>query len=220
MITFSKKEALQYGWNTTMSHFKFLVGVTFVVLGTSWIFGFLADSFEDTAPILEALVVFVANIISMIFNLSLLTIALRFVDGRERAFSDLIPDYRLFFKYLGATIVYLLIIIGGLILFVVPGIVWSVKFGLFPYVIVDEGAQPIRALKQSAVLTKGTKWQLFLFYILLGLVNMLGMMAFGVGLLVTVPTTFLAFAFVYRKLHNKLEPVAATETHPTVSSFS
>ncbi len=89
----------------------------------------------------------------------------------------------------------------------VLGIIWAIRLSKFPYFIVDGRANPIDALKGSWALTKGSTWNLLLFTFLLGLINMLGALAFGIGLLATIPTAQVAHAFVYRKLRSNHVPL-------------
>ncbi len=89
------------------------------------------------------------------------------------------------------------------------GTIWSIRLSKFPYFIIDKGRNPIDALKDSWAMTRGSTWNLMLFNLLLLLVNLLGALAFGVGLLATIPTTQLAHAFVYRKLSAAALPAVA-----------
>ena len=113
----------------------------------------------------------------------------------------------LFSKYILSLIIYGLIVLAGLILLIIPGIIWAIKFQFFGYFIVDKGLGPIESLKQSAKITKDTKWTLFLFGLLSGLINLLGALLLLVGLFATVPTTMMAKAFVYRKLLGQVNKV-------------
>ncbi len=90
----------------------------------------------------------------------------------------------------------------------VLGVIWLVRLSQVPYFIVDGRANPIDALKRSWALTKGSTWNLLLFNFLLGLINMLGVLAFGIGVLATIPTVLVAHAFVYRKLQSNHVPLA------------
>lgn len=51
-------------------------------------------------------------------------------------------------------------------------------------------------------MTKGHKGWLFGFAIVLGLLNIAGFLAFGVGLLFTIPITIMAQIYVYRQLED------------------
>ena len=94
------------------------------------------------------------------------------------------------------------LIVLGIILLIILGIILAIKFQFFGYFIVDKGDGPIEALKKSSAITTGAKWNLFLLYLLLLLINLLGAIFLLIGLFVTIPTTMVAIAFVYRKLLN------------------
>src|SRR6185436_5778799 len=69
-----------------------------------------------------------------------------------------------------------------------------------PFVIIDQRCDPIAALRESRRLTAGRKSQVLKLGLLLLATNILGAIAFGVGLLITIPTTTIAAAHVYRWL--------------------
>ena len=61
-------------------------------------------------------------------------------------------------------------------------------------------------MSESHRLTRGHKWQLFGFVLLLLLINLLGLLALVVGLLVSIPVSTLAFVHAYRVLGGKPGP--------------
>ena len=91
----------------------------------------------------------------------------------------------------------------------IPGIYWAIKFQFFGYSVVDQGSDPILAMRRSARITKTVKWKLLWFGILLALINTLGIICLIVGLFATIPTTIVAYAFVYRKLLGQTESAKA-----------
>jgi uncharacterized membrane protein len=64
---------------------------------------------------------------------------------------------------------------------------------------------PAEAIKRSGVLTNGVKRNLVLFWLMLIGINILGMLALGVGLIAPVPISWLANAYVYRRLQLQAE---------------
>jgi uncharacterized membrane protein len=70
---------------------------------------------------------------------------------------------------------------------------------------VDKNSRIVESLKRSWEITKGSTLNLFLLYLLLGLINLLGVFALIVGLFWSIPTTMIAEAFVYRKLSIELK---------------
>lgn len=69
-----------------------------------------------------------------------------------------------YFKLLGAQILLSLIILGGIILFVVPGIILALKFNFTVNLLIDNPDMGImEALKESSALTQNHKMDLFIF---------------------------------------------------------
>lgn len=197
---FSIGEAIGFGWNTALKNIVFFIGLLIIVFLVNFIPGYLAKAAKPGAPFLALIIGIVGWVLQMIVSLGLIKVALRFCDNEKPNYTDLFNYYPLFFNYLIASTLYGLAVLGGLILLIVPGIIWAIQFSFFPYFIVEKGATPGEALKKSSALTKGVKWGLFLFYILIVLFNILGFVVFVVGLLVTIPVSLLAQALVYRKL--------------------
>jgi len=137
--------------------------------------------------------------------LGLIKISLKLCDGEEAKFSDLISQYKLFFRYLFASFIYGLITFLGFILLIVPGIILLIRLGFFDYLIIDKNSKIIESLKRSWEITKGNTWNLFLLYFLFALINILGAFALIVGLFWSIPTTVVARTFVYRKLSSQLK---------------
>jgi uncharacterized membrane protein len=55
----------------------------------------------------------------------------------------------------------------------------------------------------SSRLTYGHKKRLFIFFVALLCLNILGLLALGIGVLVTYPMTIVATGIVYRQLHGR-----------------
>ena len=193
-------EAVQFGWNTTKSNIGFFIGLLIVAGLIQYIPDIIATTIEADAPFLSSIILIASYVLSMIVMMGLIKIFLRFCDGEKGGFSDLLSCYPLFFKYLVGSILYGLIVSLGLILLILPGIIWAIKFYFFDYLIIDKGLGPIDALEKSSEITRGVKLDLFTFGILLGILNLLGLLCLLVGLFVTIPVTMVATAFVYRKL--------------------
>jgi len=150
--------------------------------------------------VLDILLIALAFVITIVLSIGLIKIALSFCDERKPAIGTLFDAWDCFWRYVGATILYGLIVLGGFILLIIPGIIWSVKYGLCFYVVIDKGLGPVQALKASSRTTMGAKWELFGFFILCGLINMLGVLCLIVGIFATYPTVIVANALVYRQL--------------------
>lgn len=88
----------------------------------------------------------------------------------------------------------------GFILFIVPGIYLSIAYYMAMPLVVEKGLGPWQALETSRKAVSKRWFAVFGLCMLIGLINMLGMLAFGVGLVWTVPFTAIAFGILYRNM--------------------
>ena len=216
---FSKREAIKTGWNIMKGNLGFFILLLIIVALISIIPAEISEELEDNYSPLAFIIGFIGWILTIIISLGLIKIALRFINNEKGEFSDIFSQYALFFNYLLAGIIYYAIVIIGLILFIIPGIIWGVKYQFFTYFIVDKKAGPIEALKKSAEITKGAKWNLFIFGILLGFINLAGALCFAVGLFITIPITMIAQVFVYRKLLSYIEKPSMSDSPETAKDY-
>jgi len=166
---------------------------------------FIGELLKGMIPSLVLIINLISFVLSVIVRLGLIKISLNFCDNLKSKISDLFSQYRLFFRYLFASILYGLICLLGVIFFIIPGIYFGIRFGFFDYFIVDKNSKIIESLERSWEITKSNFWNLFLFYLLLFGINILGAICFLIGLFATIPITIVATAFVYRKLSSQLK---------------
>lgn len=206
---FSSGEALRFGWKATRENLRPLL-----ILGLLGGFcGLLQQALTrpSESPGIAPVLGLVVQVVQAALFMAMLRVSLQICDGRSIDLNrpqDLLAH---FFSYLLTTVLLALIVAGGLVLLVVPGVVWALRFGYAPFLVADAGHDPIEALRESARLTAGAKRQLLGFAVLALLVNLLGAMALGVGLLVTVPTTTIAAGHVMRLLQARAGAPGAGE---------
>jgi len=205
MEKFSKKEAIKFGWEIANRKIKFFIPLLILVYGLPALFNSFSDSLKKESFFASFLLNVISSVISIIFGLGLIKISLKLCDGEEARFSDLVSQYKLFFRYLFASFLYGLITLLGFVLLIVPGIILLIRLGFFDYLIVDKNSTIIESLKRSWEITRGNTWNLFLLYFLFALINILGVLALIFGLFWSIPTTMVAEAFVYRKLSSQLK---------------
>ncbi|NLI80249.1 MAG: hypothetical protein GX443_00975 [Deltaproteobacteria bacterium] len=196
--------AFRFGWDRVRGHLGFFV--VFLALGFLLILVpcFLADVATERAPAVT-LVLFraVDLIIEATVTMGCIKVGLRVCDGEKPDLSNLLDCMPLFFKYSFATLLYGLIVFAGLLLFIIPGMVWAIRYMFFAYFIVDAGKGPWESLKSSAAITRNVKLDLFLLALALTGINVLGLLALGVGLFVTIPLSLVASAYVFRGLQKQ-----------------
>ncbi|MBM3791956.1 MAG: hypothetical protein FJW35_16615, partial [Acidobacteria bacterium] len=186
-------ESIAFGWRATWDNFW------------SWFLVVIVGGLVGWIPIVGSLI-----------HAGFVRITLNVYDGGEPEVGSLFSEWRVWLRMFFGTILYALVVLAGLILLIIPGIYWAVKYIYVPYFIVDKDLGILESFSASGELTQGAKLELFLLWILLGLINMLGALCCGVGLLVTIPTTLMALAFVYRGLQGGISPVEIERTSHVV----
>lgn len=193
-------EAVKFGWKTTKDSIGFFIALIIVAFLIEIIPRVVGDIIAPRFHIISVILYLTATVLDIVVSLGLLKVSIKFCDGKKAKLDDLLSSFNLVLSYFAATLVYLFIVAAGMVLLVIPGLVWSIKYSLFPYFIVDKKLGPIEAIKASGKATIDAKFQLFLFGLLLALINFAGMLAFGIGIFVTIPLSLLAYAYVYRQL--------------------
>ena len=92
-------------------------------------------------------------------------------------------------------------IIGiGFCLLIIPGFILSMWWTFSPCVLADRPDLSFTdAMKASRNLAKGNWIKIIMLFILLGLLQIVGAICFGIGLLVTIPVGHLALYFAYKQ---------------------
>lgn len=211
--TFSIQEALSFSWQAYWRRWLFWVGVVVVVALTPQLVRF-ADlpGVSWVVAVIAALVVYY---VQLVFTLGWMSLALNTVDGHDPTFATLFSRYDIItLKLLAVNIITGLVTVAGLFLFVIPGIYIGLRLQFAPYALVDRDRGVFEALSHSWSSTQGQAWQLVGYWLTIMVINIVGMLALGVGLLVSIPVAALAAAHVYRQL----SPLSASQPDATTGS--
>jgi len=212
--TFTKSEAIKIGWEAMKKNFWFFAGLLIITLLIEIIPTAIADSVKEKMLALYILLTIAAWVLQLIVEMGVVKITLDVLDKGTGNIGDLFSRVQLVGKFIIGTLLYGLIVIGGLILLIVPGIIWAIKYQFYSYLIIDKNLGPVEALKKSGEITLGNKGNLLLLGFLFMLINLAGALFFLVGLLATIPTTMVATAYVYRKLMNEIDSSTLKEPTP------
>jgi hypothetical protein len=201
---FSARDALGFGWRALKRDpVLVVVGMFIVPVCIQMIFevfnGVIPEEMWPISGVLAA----VAVVAELAVTLGIAGICLKICDGRPAGFKDLHAHIPQTLTYLISTLLFGLLCLGGFIFFIVPGILLSLWLQFYGFVIVDEKAGPVAALKKSYAVARGRLWRIFAFSCLLGFYNFLGLLLCGMGLLITVPVSFIAWAYLYRSLQGR-----------------
>jgi uncharacterized membrane protein len=196
----SARHAFDFAWPIFKKHFGLFAAVlltlfaAWVVLETVVIAGQGLGIWLWTVMHLSFLVFFAG------VELGLLQICRAFSGGKVPRFADTLAYLPVGPKFLAAQILYLLMVVIGLLLLVVPGVYLGARYALFGFCFADGETNPLRCFRQSAILSKGaTTGLLQILAALLGL-NLLGASLLALGLFITIPLSVLILTDVYRQL--------------------
>lgn len=198
--SFSIAEAFQFGWRKTRAHsgvlFQGMLALFAVEILSSIVEKVLGRTVEGILA--SVLLAIVGAILGAGFTL----ITLKLARGTHATYRDLIPEASVVWPFLLASALAGLIILGGLILLIIPGLYFLARFAMVRFAVLD-GASVRESLKRSSALTEGVRGRILLFVLAAIGLNIVGAIFFLVGLLVTVPVTAIAHAHVYLKLKNR-----------------
>ena len=125
---------------------------------------------------------------------------LRMVRGEEVSFNNFMEVKPFILPLILTTLLMQLCIFGGMLLLVVPGIIISLGIWVAPMVVLDKNLSPVDANKGAWRITDGYKVDIFLFGILMTVVNMIGMIPCGLGLILTIPLSLGGVVSFYNQI--------------------
>lgn len=191
------RQSLEFGWKVFRDNVFFFL-VMMLILGVP---AAMMGVMVRDMPWLSVPVLFLrgtAWLWRVISAMAVIIVSLSYCDRNSFDIRQIEGMKPLFIPYLLGSVLFSVMIGVGMILLVVPGVYLAVRYQFMPYLIIDKGMQPMDALKAAGELTKGSWLDLFLFLFSIVGINFLGALLFGLGLLITVPVTFVAHARVYR----------------------
>lgn len=198
-------ELIGEAWKKTKGKIWFWVGLLLIVSIIPNIPSIFDRFVNQETPLTTANIVFgitsiLCTILAIYLAIGETRIFLNHDEGKKLTYSDLYKDYKLFWRFLGATILYCLIVIAGMILLIVPGIIWAVRFQFAPWFVVDKKVGPITALKMSANITNGNMWSLIGLNLIEKVILMIGMFALLIGLFWAYPVVMMLQTRAYKIL--------------------
>jgi len=111
-----------------------------------------------------------------------------------------------------ANLLVFVIVVLGFIALVIPGIIFSCRLSLTPYLIVDRKMEAIEAIKTSWHMTRGHAWTVFLVIMVAPIpIFIAGLLCLGVGAIISIMWIYLATATLYHAINMSRQPSAGKE---------
>jgi len=102
-----------------------------------------------------------------------------------------------FWKFLGLSIVLSLFLLGLFLLFIIPGIIFSIYWIFAVYILIRENTGIMEALRRSKMIVKGRWWKTFARMILFGLIIMGISIVFMIIPLIVIGAAGFSFAMAF-----------------------
>ena len=142
--------------------------------------------------VVSAFIPFAALLLSGPLIAGFFIVAHKINKGEEYDFATFFKGFDFFVQLLLYSLITSIFVVLGFILLVIPGIYLAVAYTFVPLFIVFGKMEFWDGMEFSRKLITKKWWNLFGFVILLGLINIAGMLAFGIGILFTIPLTYCA----------------------------
>jgi hypothetical protein len=196
----SVRQAFGFAWPIFKKRFGLFTAVLLTILGAWFALEIVVIAGQRFGILLWVLMhlaflIFVAGV-----EVGFLKICLAFYDGEEPTFADTFTHLTLGPKFFAGQMLYLLMAVIGLLLLVVPGVYFGLRYALFGFCMAAGETDLMRSFKRSAILSAGLKIYLLWIFVALFVFNALGAALLGLGLFITVPLSVLMMTAVYRCL--------------------
>lgn len=213
-MNLSLKSIFSFGWQKTKKNILKLVGFALILFVSSLFIGILGDDMLSFGGIISIL-------ISPIFYFVLTKVSLGFIDGDKIDWQNLFKGFnqKIYIAFLMVYLVNAVVltslaylffglslfspILSGFISFIlyISLAIYFVGVILFTYYrLIEEKPDFWLAIKESFKMANGRRWFLVKFILLVILINLVGVLFLGVGLLVTMPITFISLAKLYKEI--------------------
>ncbi len=208
-------------WKLVTSNLGLVISIIFGVYGFMFVAGAIIEIIapsDGPSKDINSLLTIILNLVFLPLNYSLVYVFCQIIGRGRSTFGAAFHGYRqwwslfvtafiigacmipgLVLVFAGATFVSNSGILGGLL--VIAGFMMIIM-GVFlaPYEVVDKGKPPLEAVQTSWSVTKGRRLTLFVYSFLFGIIGLAGILACGVGLLVTLPLSNAGVVLMYQRL--------------------
>lgn len=228
----SGPSAVSSAWGDFKKNWKFIIPATLLTAVVLIVLQIAQRSVQESI-VLALIVALAATIIGIAITLGWSKVILKLARTHHADWNDFNTDKGSWLSYFLARVIYglfmfaaaavigipMLLILGSAVAASVPlmiigiilalaGVVlflWiAIRYMLISFIIVDHpqmGAWSM--MKESARLTKGHIVELFVFGLLLLLINIVGLLLLVVGLVITIPLSKMASGYIYEHLKGK-----------------
>lgn len=196
---FSIKTLLLESWSIYKQNWLYITGVTLIFALLNFLPRYLANTLLRESLTLRSLAQILAWFVTFASQLGMASLLLPLAKGQKLpliSYFNYSP--RIFFKFLLLSLFINFISFVGLILLIIPGLIFYLRTQFFSFILLENPSFKLtQAIKQSWSITRGRTLKIALLGLTTILINMLGIVTLGFGLIVTTPLTTLILVTAY-----------------------
>lgn len=207
--TFSITEVYKTAWDYTKKNMVFLLVSTFVFFVLSVI---LTEVSKDGGVfgILGIASIFLYTI----FHIGLVNIGVLISKGGSPDMDNFKTDWLTFWRLILATIITVIFVAIGSVLFIIPGIILAVRLSLTSFLVIDRQYSFWPAIKESYRVTKGHSWNIFGLFLLSFLVAMIAAIPYGLGFILATPFFGMVYIVMSQRVLSMKKQEVSKEVTP------
>lgn len=201
----------KYSFRQYKKYASFIIGavLTFIVLAVVPQIYFMMRA-PETPTMKTQFISLLLTAVQLFLSLGFTKLMLLLIQDEYVRVADMFNNFRPFISYFIASFLYGIAVTVGLLLLIVPGIFVAIRFQFFPYFMLENGDSSFEALRKSYFLSQNLTFELLLFGIVVVVLNILGALLFGIGVILTYPLTTMATAVIYRSLIEESDTIPSS----------
>lgn len=123
------------------------------------------------------------------------------MNNKPLVFENFFDGFRLFVPLFLVMLIVGILVFFGFLLFIIPGIYLSVAYSFAIHFVIFEKLDFWEAMEASRKLVNREWFSIFGLIIVLGLLNFAGALAFGVGIILTIPISYAALYAAFEDIY-------------------
>ena len=197
-------ESIKKAWQVFKKDWIIILAVQLLPIAVAIVYTIVLETIDQESAL--AIVWNIAYIaLQFIVSMGVIKAYLNITRGKKVTIETFTSQAPKILNFFAAQILMMLIVLGGFILLIIPGFYFSLKYMFTPYLVIDKNMGPIEALKASGKITHGIKWDLIGFMAATVVLMYAGILALGIGLIVTVPVATLAYVVLFNKVVKRIK---------------
>ena len=187
------------GWRQLWKYFLelFLIGIISLIIGIPTGMAAWGQDAAAAVGILSFLGLAYGILINGPIDYGVSFAYLKAARGDKLEIKDMFEAFKNYWNAVLASLLVFVIIVLGLVLLIVPGIIFACKLAFTPYLVVDRKMAVVEAVKESWRMTGGHAWKVFLIGLLGIPIGIAGLICLGVGVIISIMWITLALASLY-----------------------